>query len=412
LASQLLQAGFMDKPLAAGKIDTFRRLQGLQVLRGLAALLVVWSHVQYNLGVPRSYVAGNPWLATSIGAIGVDIFFVISGFVIAMTAAKMGENWRAFLANRISRVVPLYLAVSGFLLVLVVCGFTEFGIRVESFNQVFNSFAFVPLFDQATFTDPLCGNGWTLSFEAWFYALFAGMMFLTGQRAGVFLPAFLVVGVFATATFYHSESWYLPKFLFNPLTLEFCGGCLLYHFRNRMGARALLVMCLLLPILLFWANHEQMLGQHNRILADAGLGFLRAGIWGGFSVCLVGVVTQLDLKHHLRWPGVLLLGGDASYSIYLIAPLIMPVLWNIELHFYHASRLAPVTNGCIYVLGAIVGGLLLWKYVEVPATKWTKEHLTINSRETTASASSSKPLDAGRINSHSPTTPAAAWESI
>jgi peptidoglycan/LPS O-acetylase OafA/YrhL len=171
-------------------------------------------------------------------------------------------------------------------------------------------------------------------------------------------------------------------------------------------------MCLLLPILLLLANHEQSLGQHNRIMEDAKLGFLRVGIWGSFSVCLVGVMIQLDLKRHLRWPSFLLLLGDASYSIYLIAPLIMPVFWNIELHFLPVPRLAPSTNGCIYVLGAIVGGLLLWKYVEVPATIWTKKHLTITSRETTASVSLSKPLAAGQINSNSPTTPMATWESL
>jgi hypothetical protein len=54
-------------------------LQGLQVLRGVAASLVVWCHLKYAIGMDPDSIANHPWLATDIGAIGVDIFFVISG---------------------------------------------------------------------------------------------------------------------------------------------------------------------------------------------------------------------------------------------------------------------------------------------------------------------------------------------
>ena len=86
--------------------------QGIQVLRGVAALFVMFAHLKFNLGIPAENTANTRWLAANIGAIGVDIFFVISGFVIAMTAAKLGDNWRAFLAHRIARIVPLYFTVS------------------------------------------------------------------------------------------------------------------------------------------------------------------------------------------------------------------------------------------------------------------------------------------------------------
>ena len=376
----MLQFDFMVDPKAANRGDTTGRLQGLQILRGLAALLVMWSHIKYNLGVPSSEFASKPWLATNIGAIGVDIFFVISGFVISMTAARLGENWRAFLVSRISRVVPLYFLISGFLLAAIVGGFTEFGNWVQGFSQLFNTFEFIPLFDHATFTNPLCGNGWTLSFEMWFYLLFAGVMSRVGPRAGTIMPVLMSVGVFATATLYHSQSWYLPKFLFHPMTLEFCAGCLLYQFRHRIESGALWTMCLLLPVFLFWSNHEQALGLHNHVLNNTGLGFLRATAWGGFSFCLVGIVTQLDLRHRLNWPSFLLLTGDASYSIYLIAPLVMPIC-NIMLHVSHVSNLTPLLNGSIYVSGTIVGGFLLWKYVEVPAANWAQKKLAISRGE-------------------------------
>jgi len=145
------------------------KMQSIQVLRGVAALLVIWCHLKYDLGLKLWIV--YPFLATDIGAIGVDIFFVISGYVIAMTAAKCGRDWKGFLANRIARIVPLYFSVSLLCLALDILP----GGRIASFQQIFNTFGFIPIFDRAHFTSPLCMTGWTISFEMWFYILFASL---------------------------------------------------------------------------------------------------------------------------------------------------------------------------------------------------------------------------------------------
>lgn len=343
-------------------------------MRGVAALLVMWCHLKYNLGRPAQIYADEPWLATDLGAIGVDIFFVISGFVIAMSAVNLGQNWRAFLARRFARVAPLYFVVSSYLLLLVPFGQFQ---SDRLFRQLFNTFAFIPLFDLASFTNPLCVNGWTLSFEIWFYLSFAGLMaFAGGRRAGTILPAFMAAGVLITGVFYHSEYWFLPKFLFHPLTLEFCAGCILYHARNWMGTRTLCLLCILLPIFLFFANQAQSLGIHAKVLNNPLAGLHRAGVWGGFATCLVGIMTQIDLKHTLNWPKAFLLIGDASYSIYLIAALIMPTFRIFtSMLIAPAFNPSPLANGVIYVAGTVVGGILCWKYFEVPATLKAKTFL-------------------------------------
>jgi peptidoglycan/LPS O-acetylase OafA/YrhL len=348
----------------------------------------MWCHLKYNLGVPSTEFSNVPLLATDLGAIGVDIFFVISGFVIAMTASRLGGNWRAFLAHRIARVVPLYFMLSTCMLILMIAGLDDStghtpGVSSPlSFGQIFNTYAFIPVFDIEHFTNPLSVNGWTLSFEMWFYLCFAWLIiFVGGQRAGKVLPCVMVAGVVVTAASYHSNFWFLPKFLFHPFVLEFSAGCVLYHARDLMGKRALLILCLLVPVFLYFANQAQFLGKHWTILADPALGFYRAGVWGGFAVCLVGAVTQIDLKHSASWPKFLLLLGDSSYSIYLIAPLVMltvqaAILGLNKIIGSEYLTIPPFLCGTIYVLGTIIGGILLWNFFEVPSTTKVKKLLS------------------------------------
>ena len=358
------------------------KLQGLQVLRGVAALLVVWHHLKYSLGVSSTEVSGIAVLATNLGAIGVDIFFVVSGFVIAMTASRLGNDWRTFLASRLARIVPLYFTLSTFMLIRGVAAhlFLQ-GQGWPAFNSIFNSYFYIPLLDTTSFSSPLCGNGWTLSFEMWFYLGFCLCMSRAGgMLSGRIFPALMVCGVILTTIFYSGQNWFLPKFLFHPLTLEFSAGCLLYHVRNWLGKFSFILMCLLAPVFLFFAGQHEQLGLHMEVLGSSTLGFERAGIWGGFAICLVGLVTQLDLKNPFTWPKLPLLLGDASYSIYLITPIVMTptaVLVHSlrKFHLIHSVLQTELISGIFYVAGTLFGGVLLWKFFEFPATQRAKQFL-------------------------------------
>ena len=376
------------------------KLEGLQVLRAVAALLVVWCHLKSNLvASPASNLPDN-WLSTEVGAIGVDIFFVISGFVIALTAEKLGNDWRTFLAHRAARIVPVYYLISTYLLLIMLAGSlyrtnSSSVLNNLTFNNLFNTYGFIPLFDRTTYSTPLCVNGWTLSFEIWFYLCFAGLMRYHGAReAGKSLPFILSAGVALSLIFYHG-TWFLPKFLFNPMVLEFCAGCLLYHARNRIGLRTLYVMLVWLPLSLFLVNRTHLLGVHWTIVANPVSALWRASIWGSFATCLIGIVTQIDLKYAPRWPKVLLLIGDASYSIYLLGPLIMWTLLGVIVRLnrligHNYIVLTPLWSGVIYLLGTVLGGIILWKYFEVPVTKRAKTFLVrLVSKEKAVTTSSS-----------------------
>ena len=353
------------------------KLQGVQVLRGLAALLVLWDHLKYNMGRDAGDFSNVPLLATDFGAIGVDIFFVISGFVISMTAAKMEGDWRAFLVSRLSRVVPLYFIVS-----------TLFAVVAFSLNKpvdicgrtVVATYDFIPLLDGPNFTGPILTNGWTLSFEMWFYLCFAVLLRVgLDRRAWLWLSVFFVCGIAANMAFMQSASWYLPKFLFHPMTLEFCAGCILYHLRNRMGKSAMYVMGGFCLVFLLLGYDQSYLGVHWNIMNHVKAGLHRAAVWGGFAACLVGLMTQIDLKYSLKWPRFLLLLGDASYSIYLVPAVFMLIF---EMAIVQLSKFAghdltpsPLWYGTIFVLGSVMAGIASWKFFELPATRLAKRFL-------------------------------------
>ena len=361
------------------------KMQSLQVLRAVAALLVLWCHLKYNLGIsPSNWAMTIPVLATDWGGIGVDIFFVISGFVIAMTASNLKKDWQGFLIRRIARIVPLYFAISTFVLLWNAASGVvhhDFSTRL-SFKQIFNTYLFLPILDVGTFTNPLSVNGWTLCFEMWFYLCFTSLMKLFGgPRAGKILPPFLFAGVLLTTACYHGE-WFLPKFLFHPMTLEFCAGCILFHTRNILakGKAYMLWMLILLGALLgYESSHFQFLGDHWKTINNLHLSWCRTGVWGGFAFCLVGAMIQIDLLYKFEWPILFLLLGDASYSIYLIFPIIMwPITaYNHFLEYIHMPGLLvppPLCAG-IYIFGTMTCGILLWKYFELPTTVKIRKYL-------------------------------------
>jgi exopolysaccharide production protein ExoZ len=358
------------------------KLEGVQVLRGVAALLVLWCHLKFNLGRDAENFSNVPFLATNFGSIGVDIFFVISGFVISMTAAKLGTDWRAFLALRVARVVPLYFAASTYVLLesILSSHLGDKPMRISGLS-IFNTYAFIPVLDGRYFTGPILVNGWTLSFEVWFYLCFAGLLRLGAARQGwLWLPLFFTVGMILNLAFTQHGPWYLPKFLFHPMTLEFCAGCVLYHLRDRIGKFALYAMAGLCLLFLFWGYHESFLGVHWTILDDARAGLYRVMVWGGFAACLVGVITQIDLKYTWKWPQFLLLLGDASYSIYLVPmpPLMMTFSILLKLlgkFMGHDMTPPPWYYGSIYVLGSVAVSIACWKFFEIPTTSLTKRWL-------------------------------------
>ena len=161
-----------------------RTIEGIQVLRAIAALMVVTQHSRHS-------VPGSEFLPLFGGA-GVDIFFIISGFVMSYTSPIIGGGMKAklkaadiFFRKRLARIVPLYW------LALAWVARRDFS---TPNNHLVEDFLFIPHFHylHPTWLSPIIIQGWTLNYEMFFYFVFAIAM-LFGTFRLVLLIAILFV---------------------------------------------------------------------------------------------------------------------------------------------------------------------------------------------------------------------------
>lgn len=174
-----------------------KTVYSLQVLRGIAAFMVVLAHTYAHLDT-RHIIQGIPGLADA-GIHGVDIFFVISGFVMVYIS---GDNFgkpgasRDFLIRRIIRVVPLYWFYTAAISVLLIFFPGDFS-SGQSFDlsHLLASLSFIPVENSVGKIFPIHAVGWTLNYEMYFYLIFAFLLLFKKEWFLPLLSIILLAGV-------------------------------------------------------------------------------------------------------------------------------------------------------------------------------------------------------------------------
>ncbi len=327
-------------------MDQQNKNNGIQVLRAVAALLVLFAHLKYVVN------SSSKLIQTSVGAIGVDIFFVISGFVIALSFTNKRSAGLNFLLKRIIRVVPFYWLMSLYYL--------QFS---PTKTTVFNTFFFIPVFNYSTF-DTLHPYGWSLSFEMYFYICLGVLAVVWPKNALKILVAFFISLVIILMLFTNS-SWFLPRFLGSPLILEFCGGILIFMYYKHINKKTFYVSVCTTIVLGFFVLKAHTLGWHHMIFMDKKLAAARFAIWGIFAISLVILVLSANKVYEIKYPVFLVKLGNASYSLYLIQTYCMLLLSGLVLNNY--------LKGLLFFTIAIGGSFLLYKFVEQPLTAKLKK---------------------------------------
>jgi len=347
--SHYRQVSILNMPAQSGHPSP-SRLSGIQALRGLAAIGVVFSHTarHLNKGV------GAPGLVSffQAGHAGVDLFFVISGFIILFVhAPDIGRPDRLsrYLSRRFTRVYPLYwLALA---LTIGMGSLGSHGLTQLGTGPVLWSALLLP-----SFHDPLLGIAWTLQREMVFYAVFA--LLIENRRAGATAMAAWLCLILASSLGLGTAGL-APQFG-GIYGLEFfVGMAAAYLVRSGFipAPRALAA----LGLALFAASMvAETIGILNGFDGAARLAY------GGSGALLVAGVATAERKGRLSVPVFLQTLGGASYSIYLFQFVFIGAVWQIGLKTGLMARMPHLASFAIIAVTAVVGGILVSFAVEQP----------------------------------------------
>lgn len=329
------------------------RLGGIEALRGLAAVSVIFYHVSRH--VNHAFASPDLVAAFQSGHAGVDLFFVISGFIIMFVHGRdVGQPQRLghYVSRRVTRVMPLYWVA----LAVTVAMALAAGRGLPDLATFLQSALLLPLHD------PILGIAWTLQYEAVFYAMFAvlilhrlsGMLLLAGWFCWVAMVAAQTGGVDGS-----------------PLE-----GDYILQFGLGMGAAALARRAAL-PAPRLLAAGGALAFVAAMLLENAGLlnGYATPArlAYGLSAAVLVLGLAGMERRGALGVPGWLRQLGGASYSIYLFQYVFISVAWQ----GWQVLRLGTVTPAwlCFLALSAtaIGGGLLVAWMVEKPLLRRVRD---------------------------------------
>jgi exopolysaccharide production protein ExoZ len=335
--------------------------KSIQTLRGIAAMLVALMHLIFFYVDGIKYLGGDlPKMASFLhfkgfGGVGIQIFFVISGFIMAyLHATGETKSFGSFVFRRLTRVVPLYwLATIAWAYVLNPS--TSF-----TFENVVKSLFFIPTVTNTT----ILGPGWSLNFEMFFYLVF-------GVVALIFRASFLWVGV--TFLVFNTVAQMGGHFVFglysDPIVWNFVAGIAIFHVHRfswvrRESLLLLLVGVALLLLSIYWHVPNDSKGIKQ---------FLP---WGLPSMMIVLGAVSLEAQGkgaRLFGSKLMLLLGNASYALYLVHGLCFVGVSNWLLYSLKLQeKIGPDGAILVYLLVCCVISILVHILVEKPITKGTR----------------------------------------
>jgi peptidoglycan/LPS O-acetylase OafA/YrhL len=349
-----------------------QRLYGLQALRFLAALLVVLGHCQHEIVKALGERAGAFWTAVPFDwGVGVDIFFVISGFIMwhlmQDSFGKPGESL-LFLRRRLSRIAPIYWLGTTIIALATLPAFEA--ARTVPFALA--SYAFVPWpHPDGRGLFPVLSLGWTLNYEMMFYCVFA-LALKFPRQLGIALIAAVFAGLFAAARLAPPGAFML-KFWGDPIIFEFLLGIGVAALHRRAGqwlAPAPAIAAALAGAALAIVFYQTDAYHHVHRLVTGGIPAV---------LIVAAVVCGPGLSTRSRWAKALVLGGDASYALYLAHPFALKAVAAVAaaLGLWSVTPAIPVAA---MILAAVAASVVIFRYMEKPVLTLLLKHAALPAR--------------------------------
>jgi peptidoglycan/LPS O-acetylase OafA/YrhL len=345
------------------------RLDSIEVCRGIAATMVLFSHCGRTLGAPANFGQAPFGQFFQFGRSGVDFFFVLSGFLIALLHwSDIGrpDKLKRYSFRRVTRIYPTY-----WLFLLAIIPFDVLTRTLfDSYGDLWEVAKSILLLPQK---ETIVHVTWSLRNELLFYVLFGLLIWNRGIGATVAVVwiAVLMVRPFAFGS--ASNPW--TEVLTAPMNFEFLAGVALgWAFPRVEPTRPGLILGVgLLTFLGLWYAEDQMwmwlMPPRQQVFVCLAYSFAACAT-------LLGLCA-LELGGRLKMPRPLVLLGGASYLLYLVHVPALLILGSSERHL-HLLRFLPVWLLALgFVVGIIAGTLVVHVYVERPLLRAVRPRQTL-----------------------------------
>lgn len=326
-------------------------IENIQSLRALAATLVVFVHLEVFLRLLG---------LAPFGYGGVDLFFVISGFIMVHTTRRKPIGPGAFIANRLLRIAPLYWLLTCAVYAVALVAPSLLGATSADPVELVESLLFVPFRKSSGAIYPVLFVGWTLNYEMFFYALFAVGLFAPKREHGVLAVMAALVALVVLGRVLPSRAA-AYTFYTDPIVLEFGFGMALALWGGRLRVSSAR------------ARRGLLAAGALGLLATAALVFLlpdveRVLTYGVPAALVVTVAVTLHQSGVSVSNRALLALGNASFALYLTHPFVTQAATKVATHWRLSPFLAAAGAGLSFCAVCVVG-IAAHLALERPLTK-------------------------------------------
>lgn len=317
-------------------------LDNIQVLRAIAALMVVTNHFLSN--TVQGVFKHN-------GGLGVDIFFVISGFLMVYTQNESKTAWDFFI-SRVKRIYPLYIIVS---IPLIITTFP-----LWQLNYIAGNFLLSPGFGSKDY-HMANSPAWTLVYEMLFYIMFSISLLIRKDKiSACVIVCLMIVIVNSMAGQYPRLGWVDFGYIIgDKLMLDFAAGCIIAVIFSKIEFKISFFAGLLLTLIIIGVS-LYYLTPYERLY--------RFGAPAILIVCISlisysGSGLVYSMFHKI---------GDSSYSIYLSHTYIL-YLYESFSDKNNNDTSINVYASIVFMAASIAIGIFISNNIEKPIQKYLKK---------------------------------------
>jgi peptidoglycan/LPS O-acetylase OafA/YrhL len=332
------------------------KYDSIQLMRGIAALSVVFVHI---------YMFNN-------GEFGVDLFFVISGFIMMYITEKNAEN---FLQKRAIRIIPLYWIAILFVSTIIAVAPNVFRTQEFRLELFIKSLLFIPYYftgRSGQVSHSLLQVGWTLIYEVFFYLIFFISMKINHKYRHLISTAFLSI-FFIIGFTSHSENEFI-RYYCKPILLEFALGMFAFKLLNQTNVKSLIIgkrttvllwiFALLILVCLFAEKYISFFYDTDRFISY------------GLPVFIFFLIVFTIMKN-IKIPRFFVVLGDISYSLYITHLFVVQGFSRLIYNIDDFSLIGVVFTIFIVVPMTIGIAWISWFVFENKFTGWLRQKLNV-----------------------------------